>query len=164
MSNTKAAKELHDTLKKLFAKDAAVFPAIVKSVDKVACTCDVEFDELEIGDVRLKATNEDKPGFKIFPKEQSVVLIERIEEGQFVVQMMSEIDEVKIENDDLLFQMTDGFKFSKGEETLLKIMLDLCKANRLERHQTKSGPTLTLTTVSLNRYTAIENRLENLLK
>jgi len=123
----KAANDLHEALKKIFDNGSEVIPVTVTSVDKAACTCDVEYDGLELGEVRLKATNEDKQGFKIFPQVGSAVLIQKLgKTEEYFVAMYSEIDEVETSVEDTVVKVNaDGFHFGKGNVSLRDVLDDL---------------------------------------
>lgn len=72
----------------------AVFPAQVKSVNETDLTCDVEDSELEIYDVRLRATVDGADdGFVLLPAVGSWVLVGNIgnSPGEYAVILASEI-------------------------------------------------------------------------
>lgn len=119
-----SAAKLHSLLRKLFDQGSDVLSAVVKTVDKENCTCDVTVDEMDLSEVRLKATIEPQKGYKVFPAVGSVVLIEKLSSEEFFVVMYSEVDEIKIENEDCTIQITDGVLIQKGDETAKKIIDD----------------------------------------
>jgi hypothetical protein len=120
----KQARELAEAIKMLTDKGDKIFPAVVKSVDKNNDVCDVEFDELEIGEVRLRATvNENAKGFKIYPTENSNVLVEKINDEEYFIVMVSDIDEVVVNIDNTLLKVNaEGISISKGEDSLLDVL------------------------------------------
>lgn len=56
----KQAKDLYNALKAVLGNSDSVFPAVVKSVDKSKNVCEVAFDDLEIGNVRLQSIVDDE--------------------------------------------------------------------------------------------------------
>lgn len=159
----KYASELVNAIKNITATDAAVFPAIVKTVDKVKNVCEVEYSEMGIGDVRLLAIIKDSKGFKIYPAENSVVLVQRLgNKGEFFISMYSEIESVLIEVDESKMEMKDGFLFQKQNETLKKILDDLLDGIGAIIVPTNVGPSGT--PLNAATFTAIKIRVNNLLK
>lgn len=75
--------------------------ATVTSVDKDKCSCDVKLsNDVEIKDVNLRSVLDDnKKGFVVFPKVNSIVLIGTIEnmENNGFILMCSEITDVTID-------------------------------------------------------------------
>lgn len=117
----KTTKELYDLLKTINHNGLDdVFIAVVKSVDKTNCVCDVMVDELEIGDVRLKATIGDGgKGLKVFPAIDSAVLVKQMGGGIYVVLMYSDIEDVLIEVGTAVHQITTtGHLIKNGTDTL----------------------------------------------
>ncbi|MFT4062879.1 MAG: hypothetical protein QM642_11045 [Edaphocola sp.] len=90
---SKIAKELYTFLKNVNNDGMDdVFPAAVKSVDKAAATCDVEYQGNELGNVRLKAMVQEEStdeGFTIFPATGSDVLVKKLSTGLLAVYMFS---------------------------------------------------------------------------
>lgn len=98
---SESAAKLKAALKQMLDKGDEVFAAAVQSVNEDDCTCVVMADEMEIGDVRLRATINGTDGFIIFPAVGSTVLVQRLgEKEEFFVTMFSEIDGVLIQKDD----------------------------------------------------------------
>lgn len=124
----KQSKELYNALRKVLYNGPEVFPAFVKSVDKDNCTCDVEYDGLEIGDVRLRATiKQNEKGAKIFPKVGSVVLVQRLgEKEEFFITFFSEVEEIKFEVEGVRFKVdASGIEMNNGNASMREVMDDL---------------------------------------
>ncbi len=160
----KAAK-LKTALKQMLQTGSEVMMAEVKKVDKVLCTTDVVADEMELTEVRLRATVEDKAGFKVFPKPGSMVLIQRLGDDQeWFVTMYSEIDEMRIE-------VTDGVLIKKGDDTarlIIEDTLEQIKAISHELQQVVVAIGVTPNVVALQaidaQVEAIKNRNAELFK
>lgn len=175
---SEASVKLHRALKQLSGKPDEVFLAVVKTVDKTSCTCDIEFDGLEIRGVKLKASDEDKKGFKVFPVIDSCVLVQKLgADEEYFITMYSEIDEILIENDnckiqftdkvlieneDCIIEIKDGFLIKKGSETLKKIMDDLFDAIQQLTVNTNVGPSSV--PINVAAFVAIKVRVDNFLK
>lgn len=130
---TKQAKELYNLLKGISRKDDEVFAAIVKSVNKNECTCTIEVDDLEMGDVRLRATVKDgEKGIKIYPKVGSVVLVQKIgEKEEFFITLFSEVEEIVYQIDACEFGMnTQGFNVKNGINDLKDIIKKIIDATK----------------------------------
>lgn len=98
---SESAAKLKAALKQMLDKGDEVFAAVVQSVNEDYCTCVVLADEMEIADVRLRATINGNNGFIIFPAVESTVLVQRLgEKEEFFITMFSEIDGVLIQKDD----------------------------------------------------------------
>lgn len=161
----KHAAELVSAIKNIVAINDAVFPGIVQSVDKVKNTCEVLYNDMELGGVRLQAIiKADTKGFKIYPAQNSAVLVARLgNKGEFFITMYSVIESVVVEIEDSKIEINaDGFLFQKEEETLKKILDDLLDGIGNIVVPTNSGPSGN----PLNKatFTAIKNRVNNLLK
>ena len=160
----KTAKELHDALKKIFGTESNVIAAVITSVDKVACTCVVEFDELQIEDVRLRAAvSPGGDGALLFPKVGSAVLVEKIgSKEDYFITMLSEVDEVRWKVDNTTFKVANGFTMTAGTESVRTILVDLMAQIKLLTVPTNVGPS----GVPLNAaaFTAIENRIKTVFK
>lgn len=127
----KSAKELYDLLRNLHNDGVDnIFPATVVSVDKINSVCVVKIDDLQIEDVRLRSTiNENGKGFVIYPKEDSVVLVERIAEGTFFICMYSEVEELNLSIETVEMAVNaDGYLIKKGNDTLKEAMVLLIEA------------------------------------
>lgn len=97
---SESAAKLKAALKQMLDKGDEVFAAVVQSVNEDDCTCVVLADEMEIADVRLRATINGNNGFIIFPAVESTVLVQRLgEKEEFFITMFSEIDGVLIQKD-----------------------------------------------------------------
>ena len=160
----KHAKELVESLRNVLGNADPVFPAIVKAVDKNNNTCDVEFNEMELGEVRLQATiKQNSIGFKIYPAVDSVVLVQRLgNKGELFIIMYSEVEEVLIQVDTTVLDIKNGFVIKKGNESLKKLMNDLIAEVKKIVVPTNVGPSGT----PLNNaaFDAINTRVNNLLK
>lgn len=163
----KQAAELYNTLKQMFSASDSIFPAIVKSVDKTRAVVDVEFNELEIGDVRLMALiDDDVKGVKYFPKVESIVLIEKLgNKGEYFIVMMSEAEEVNITIGTTVFkQNLNGFEISKGTENLKAVIADLIEQIKLITVNCTAPGTPSGVPINATAFTAIGLRIENLLQ
>ncbi len=121
----KEAKELVQVLKGLMLDGSNVIPAVVVSVDKAACTCVVEFDELPIEDVRLRAAvSPGGDGVLLFPKVGSAVLVEKIgSKEDYFITMVSEVEEIKWLVDGCTLNINStGFKIDKNGVSLADII------------------------------------------
>lgn len=123
----KHAQEMVNAIKKIVAVDDPVFSGIVKAVDKTSNTCDVEFNGMELGEVRLQAIiKANTKGLLIYPVIDSMVIVQRLgKTGDFFITMFSDVEEVLTEVGDCTLNIKDGFLLQKGTETLKKIMDDL---------------------------------------
>ena len=124
---SESAKKLVKAIRQIVDTGSEVFPATVVSVDKSNDTCIVEFDELQIGDVRIKATIEDQAkGVKLYPVPQSVVLVQRIVLGvnaDYFITMFSEVEEVRVLIGELVFKTNEeGVLIKKGDDSLKDIL------------------------------------------
>ena len=160
----KQSKELYEALKKIFGTESNVIPAVVISVDKPACTCVVEFDELQIEDVRLRAAvSPGGDGVLLFPKVGSAVLVEKIgSKEDYFITMVSEVEEVRWKVDNTTFKVANGFTMTVGSESVRTILVDLMAQIKLLTVPTNVGPS----GVPLNAaaFTAIENRIKTVFK
>jgi hypothetical protein len=103
---------------------APVFLVKIKEIDGAKCTA--MLDDLELKDVRLRATiNNSEQQILIIPKKDSYVCVADLSEGNLtdlVVVGCSEVEEtlLKIENQTLKINK-DGFVFNGGDKGLVKI-------------------------------------------
>ena len=120
----KEAVELYKLLQGIGKRNIGVVSiAEVLQVDKNKCTCTVNIDGLDIADVRLKSTADNKRGFKIFPAIGSDVLIECIDNGEYVVQMMGEVESVVLEIDNKKIEIDKaGIFIGNDNSSLLKVI------------------------------------------
>lgn len=176
----KHAVELARAIKKIAEVDVPVFLAVVKSVDRNTNTCDVEYNEMEIGEVRLQAIIKNNTKAQIYyPAVDSVVLVQRLgTKGDFFITMYSEIEEILTKigdctlniKDSFLFQMNDGSKFEikngflieKSGETMKKIVDDLIDAIMQLTVPTNVGPSGT--PINMLVFQQIKLRADQLLK
>lgn len=160
----KGAKELVETLRKITGSADSVFPAIVRAIDKVNNVCEVEYSEMEIGDVRLLAIiKENSKGCKFYPAENSVVLVQRLgNKGEFFIAMYSEIESVVIEVNETKMEIKEGFLFQKQNETLKKILDDLLDGIAAIIVPTNVGPSGK--PLNAATFTTIKTRVAQLLK
>jgi len=117
---SKTAKDLSNAIKQLIGSSDKVI-ATVTSVDKAKSCCDVEVDGNELGNVRLQAiVKENVKGCKLYPAVGSKVVIEQLNnKGDWMVTMLSEIEEVLFEvATTKLQQKEDGLLIKKGDDTL----------------------------------------------
>ncbi|WP_346237769.1 hypothetical protein ABDK00_001665 [Niabella insulamsoli] len=140
----KEALELYQKLRSLGDKGLGVVSiGTIKSVDKENSRCVADVDGLEISDVRLKATMNGEKGFKIFPTPGSTVLIERISDGQFVVQMMSEVEGVELHIGNKKFELDKaGCLIANQSDSLLDVINLIIEAVQVIVVMQGKGPDL----------------------
>ncbi|MGN6604567.1 MAG: hypothetical protein ACTHK8_19060 [Ginsengibacter sp.] len=155
----KGAAELVQAFKTITAKDAAIFPAVVVSVDKINSVCDVSFSDLELGNVRLQALiKADQKGLKIFPVVDSNVLVGRIgDEGEMCVLMYSEIESVSVAVDNTTLEIKDGFLIQRDADTLKDALVTLIEA--VEKIVVMEG-----TNPDYLKLTDAKTKIENILR
>ncbi len=175
----KHAKELAEAIKNITKVNQPVFLGIVKTVDKTKNICDVEYNGMEIGEVRLQAIiKENTKANILYPKVNSVVLVQRFgDTGDFFITAYSEIEELKFKIGDtkmtvkdgfhfemtgLEFEIKDGFLLKKGSETLKKIFDDLFDAIEQLTVNTNVGPSSV--PINVASFAAIKTRVDNFLK
>ncbi|MDI3319126.1 hypothetical protein [Pinibacter soli] len=124
----KQARELVQAFKDIVGKDVNIFPATVKSVDKESNTCVVDFEELDLGGVRLQSIEKATKGLTIYPAIGSVVLVQRLTDEDYFICMFSEIDQVVIKTDETVFEVKDGVLVKKGDDTLKDALLLIVQA------------------------------------
>ena len=160
----KHARELVNAIKSFTAVDDPVFSAIVKSVDKINNTCDVEFNGMEVGEVRLQAIiKPNTKGMLVYPVVGSIVIVQRLgKTGDFFITMFSEVDEVLFQMGTTTLNIKDGFLFQRQNETLKKILDDLVDEIGRIIVPTNVGPS----GMPLNKtmFDAIKLRIAQLLK
>ena len=159
----KLAKELVKALKQVSEGNDLVFLAIVISVNKNNDTCEVLYNEMEIGEVRIKAIMESVKGISIYPALNSYVLVHRLgNKGEFFISMYSEVEQVIYKIDNTIFTIQDGFLIKKNEDTLKLIFDDLIEQIKAIVVPTNVGPSGNpLNSIAFD---AIKNRVEKLLK
>jgi hypothetical protein len=132
----KTAKDLSKAIKQLVGNSDKVI-ATVTSVDKNLSCCDVEIDGNELGNVRLQAiVKENVKGCKLYPAVGSKVVVEQLnDKGDWMVTMLSEIEEVLFEVGDLSFKMNaEGIVFNGGDfGGLVKLESTVDRLNILEQ-------------------------------
>ncbi len=127
---SKQARELKNLMTEMFGIGGNILPVIVESVDKINNTCEVKYDNLEFGGIRLQAAiKENQKGIKVYPAVNSSVLIQKLgNKGEWFVCMFSEVEEIITEIGELK-QTTnkDGYVFKKGNDTLwdgIKLLIE----------------------------------------
>jgi len=176
----KHAKELVDAIKNITKVNQPVFAATVKTVDKNNNTCEVEFNGMEIGEVRLQAIFKDnQKAHVLYPKNDSWVLVQRFgDTGDFFITMYTEVEEMLVKIGDtvltvkdsfhfempggLEFEIKDGFLIKKGTETLKKVFDDLFDAIQQLTVNTNVGPSSV--PINVAAFVAIKVRVDNFLK
>jgi hypothetical protein len=132
---SKAAKDLIDAIKLLTAT-GGMLTAKVVTVDKNNNSCDVSIDGNELGEVRLQAVvDTNRKGCRLYPAVGSDVVIEQMDDnGNWVVALYSEIEEVVFEIGDISLQMNaEGIVFNGGSlDGLVKISDLVTKLNHVE--------------------------------
>lgn len=121
---SKTAKDLSKAIKQLVGSSDKVI-ATVTSVDKTLSCCDVEIDGNELGNIRLQAiVKENVKGCKYYPAVGSKVVVEQLnDKGDWMVTMLSEIEEVLFEVGTCKYQLkANGFLIKKGDDTLKQVL------------------------------------------
>lgn len=124
------AKELVAAIKNITEPGDQVQLGTVVTVDKDNATCEVEINDLEIGEVRLQATiKAGQKGFKVFPLPGSWVLVQKLgKQGNFFITMVSEVDDVLLEVGATKLQVYKGILLKKDNDTLKQIVTLLIEA------------------------------------
>lgn len=136
---------------------------VVVSVDEAAFTCVIDDGDIEIPAVRLRCVLNGKESHTIFPKVGSYVLAVRIEaDAEWMVVAADEIDKYRIVVGDSVFEIKEGILIKNNDETLKKILTDLCNALLALTVNTGNGPSST--PINAATITAIKARIPNLLK
>lgn len=158
------AKDLATAMKNMLTTGDEVQLGKVVTVDKENATCDIEVNELEVGDVRIQAViKSNGKGIKTFPAPGSWVLVQKLgEKGNWFISMFSEVEDVLIEIDNTVFEIKDGFLLKKNDETLKKLFDDLIDQVKSIVVPTNVGPSGT--PINAPAFDAIKNRAGTLLK
>lgn len=158
-------QQLYNAFKGIAKPQVQIFPAIVKEV--TGSTVSVEVDGLIYEGVQLQATEkEGVKGVLITPEVGSVVLVQRIlNSDDFLVAMYSEVAEIIHQTSKAKILINDnGIGIYADGESMLDILVDFIDACINERHLTKSGPTVSISTESQTRFVNIKNRVKKLLQ
>lgn len=122
-------KQIRDALQRLAGTVGPVqtILATVVSVDEDELTCVLDWDDVQVHDVRLRPVINGNESVTIIPKEGSWVIAVRLEDDQeWMVLAADEIDKYRIVAGDLLFEMKDGkFLVQSGNQNLGKCIDDL---------------------------------------
>ena len=113
---SKTAKDLANAIKALTASSSCELATVV-SVDKTNNTCEVSLDGDELGQVRLQSITETGlKGCRLYPAVGSKVVIEELNSGgDWMVILMSEIEEVMYEVNNMSMKISDsGILFNGG--------------------------------------------------
>ncbi len=124
------AKHLVTAIKNITNPGDQVMMGLVVNVDKDKAVCDVDINDLEIGEVRLQANiKSGQKGLKVFPIVGSWVLIQKLgQQGNYFVSMVSEVDDYLLEIAGVSFRVTDGFLIKKDDDTLKQALTLLIEA------------------------------------
>lgn len=160
----KHAQEMVNAIKKITAVDDPVFSAVVKSVDKINNTCDVEFNGMELGEIRLQAIiKANTKGLILYPIVDSLVIVQRLgKAGDFFITMYSEVEEILLKVGDSTLNVKDGFLLQRNTETLKKLFDDLIDQIKLIVVPTGVGPSGN--PINAAAFDAIKTRAAQLLK
>lgn len=155
----KQARELVNVLKNIVDPGESYYRGKVVTVDKGNAVCDVEVNEMELGDVRLQATiKQQQKGFKIFPVVGSWVIIERLDkQGSFFVSMFSEVEQVTVEVDNTVFDVKDGIMMKRGADTIKEVLT-------LMIHATKKTFVINGTNPIYTELVQAQNKVNNIFK
>jgi len=160
----KTAKELVEALRNINDNSDCCFPAIVSSVDKVNSVCNVVFNDMELGGIRIQSTvAQNQNGIQIFPAINSVVIIEKLgDKGEYFISMFGEVEQVVYKIDTTTFTIKDGFLIKKDTDTLKAVFDDLIDQIKAIVVPTNSGPSgQPLNAIAFD---LIKNRVDKLLK
>jgi len=121
----KQARELYNLLRNIGNKGDDIRPAIVVSVDKTMDTCTVDFDELEMGDVRLRSViKAGVNGVVKYPLVGSVVLLKKIADEMYYVAMYSDVEETETNIGGKVYKLnSNGHLIGGGNDTLLQAQI-----------------------------------------
>ena len=122
----KQAKELYNALRDVLNTGEDIFPAIVTAVDKNLFTCDVVFDTIELGGIRLQSiVKAGIKGVQVFPAVGSVVLVKRINDTEYLVNMYSDVESVVMQVADKTYTLNNEGHLiagTNGTDTLLQVI------------------------------------------
>lgn len=122
----KQAKELYNALRDVLNTGEDIFPAVVTALDKSLFTCDVVFDGLDLGGVRLQSIVKDGvKGVQVFPALGSVVLVKRINDTEYFVTMYSDVESVLMRVADKSYTLNNYGHLiagTNGADTLLQVI------------------------------------------
>lgn len=145
---------------------AAIVPATVLAINNDD-TVHVQFsDDSEIDDVRLRSVVKAGDKVLLIPKVGSIVQVAKIENSdEYLIIAVEEITDVVYVIGGTRYEANNrGHLIEAQGETLLQIVLDLIDACKNERHLTKQGPTITMSTVSKTVFNSIKTRAQKLLR
>jgi hypothetical protein len=135
----KADEEIYNLIRSMSKSGRPVLLAKVKEVDeaKGLCTCSPTInDDVEFYDVRLRSLGDEKNGLYIYPKLESLVLIEAINEADKHILKYGEIAKIEYKsasNSLLIDSENDEIIFNGGTNGgLIKINDLISKINTLE--------------------------------
>jgi len=157
---------IQEILQQLLLENHELYGKVCK-VDKVngmSCDCSPVDGSAAINDVRITADFDSENKWVLVPKVGSLVVVSFFNKDIGFVSMVNEISQIYYKNGDTVFRVDDKFLLASGEENLLKLMQDLIEAILEEKHQTNSGPTISLTPDSVIKYNEIKTRFNTLLK
>jgi hypothetical protein len=160
----KQAKELANAIRNIGKVEDPVFVATVKAVDKNKDVVDVEYNDFELGEIRLQAVvKANSKGIKFYPVIDSVVIVQRLgNRGEFFITLYSEVEQVVMEVGSTKFDIKDGVLIKNGTETLKKILDDLIAEIQKITVPTNVGPSGV--PINIAQFTTIKTRVSNLLK
>ena len=155
----------HKLAQRLAAAGANSFYGKVVKVDEEKRTCDVEVGGIVRKRVLLYFLDDPlKKGWYIIPKNESIVLVSRIDTGtRLRVSMFSEIDKVICTIGEAEFTVTPkGYKLNRAGSGLLKTLTDLCAAIEKLTVPTAMGPSGV--PINIAEFTKIKQDLKNYLE
>lgn len=145
-----------------------VLSGVVSSIDESGLMISVSVDDaVEIPDVRLRAVSDDgKRGMVCIPKKGSDIVFAKVDgEADYVLLLASELDKVIVEIDSVKMEVTkEGYKISKGSDSLRSIFEDLKTLLTNFKVNTPSGPSAGVLPDTLSAINALEVKFKNLLK
>jgi hypothetical protein len=110
-------KKINEAIQELGGKrDFEVFRAKVITVNDDD-TVDVDDDGTKYNDVSLRAVNDGGKGIVLVPKVDSFVMVAKVKKGaQYSVINCSEVDKVKIDCEEIVFNQGDNYGMVKVKE------------------------------------------------
>lgn len=134
--------------------------------DKVVCDATLVDTEVEVFDIRLRATDDQTDdGLVVFPQVGSFILIAQIaNNGGWILMMCSEIEDVFFKKSTILFSLAEGLLYKKGNDTLAALVADLLDALLQLVVLTAVGPSTGLDPSSLQSLTELKLKFSQLLK
>ena len=163
---SKQIAKIGAALRQLGGNGTEILSGTVVSVDKGTATMSVLITGADnaINSVMLNAVSSNLNGLIIYPAINSDVIIANVDgPGEYTLIRASAIDEANITIGDTKLTITaNGYKITRGTESLTAILNDLFDQILALTVSTSSGPSGT--PINAINFTAIKNRIPNLLQ